>query len=115
MLFEFQRWFAQEHDVVAEGRDLGSVVFPQADIKFFLTAAIHERAHRWQADRAKEGEPFSLDESIAKITARDERDKERAISPLVIPRNAIIIDTTHLTLSETIDKMLNSIHKSRAL
>lgn len=110
-LLQFQRWYGQQYDVVAEGRDLGSVVFPDADYKFFLSASIKERACRWQADRARQGEQFSLEQSIEKVTVRDKRDQERAISPLKVSEDAIEIDNSDLSLDQTVEQMFAFIKK----
>lgn len=110
-LLEFQRSFAEKHDLVAEGRDVGSVVFPEAQIKFYLTASIEVRATHWRADRARSGEQFTLAESIEKLAARDKRDLERAVSPLVVPGGAYIVDSSHLTKEETVEHLFEIVQK----
>jgi len=92
-----------------EGRDTGSVIFPNADVKFYLTADREVRAKRWFHDETRKEKPATLDEVIAMIAERDKRDEERKVSPLVVPEGAIIIDNTHLNLQETVDHMLNHI------
>jgi cytidylate kinase len=106
---QLQHTIADQHNIVTDGRDVGSVVFPYAEYKFFITASVEIRAQRWLKDQEKYDKHFSLDEAIAIITDRDERDKARTIAPLIIPHNAIIIDTSDLTIDQTIEKMLNYI------
>src|SRR5690606_19897840 len=98
----------QEHpNLVTEGRDQGSVVFPQADLKFYLDASPHERAHRrvqQLRDRGEHPDPVQI---LADIMARDQRDRERKMGPLIRPENAIEIDTTTLTQEQVIQTILN--------
>jgi cytidylate kinase len=88
---------------------MGSVAFPDAEYKFFLTASVEERAGRWQKDQEKKGNNVSLQQAIEAITQRDYRDTTRAVSPLVVPAHAIIIDSTNLTLDQTVQEMLKYI------
>jgi cytidylate kinase len=111
LLLMLQKKIAQKHDVVVEGRDSGSVVFAHADIKFFVTASEQERARRWQADQKKKGNAFTLKESLQEIKERDVRDATREIAPLVIPQDAICIDTTNMSLQEVIAVILKEIKK----
>ena len=113
VLLNFQRAFAAQHDVVVEGRDTGSVVFPHADIKFFLTGSVEVRAQRWLIDQAKKGTSFSLSEAIRAITDRDTRDKEREIAPLRVPEQAVIIDSSALTRKQVLETMLKVIKDSK--
>jgi len=108
-LLAMQHSFAQTFDLVAEGRDVGSVVFPNADHKFFLTASVEVRAKRWQADQKKKGNNFSLDEAVEKITERDTRDQNRKIAPLVKPEGATVIDNSALSFQQTLDRFTESI------
>jgi len=110
-MLTFQRAFAQQRNVVAEGRDIGSVVFPNAEFKFFITASPQERARRWQQDQLKKGKQYSFEESLKTITERDRRDSERTVSPLKVTKEAIIIDTTTLTKEETLQKILKIVQK----
>lgn len=94
---------------VLEGRDIGSVVFPHADIKFFLTAKPEARARRrFEEDKAK-GRVSSYDQTLAEINQRDERDVSRADSPLTIAEDAVVIDTSELDLSEVFEQMIAKI------
>lgn len=108
-LLAIQRSFAKTFDLVAEGRDVGSVVFPNADYKFFLTASVDVRARRWQADQKKKGNDFSLAQAAEKITQRDERDKNRKIAPLVKPCGAILIDNSDLDFQQTLERFVESV------
>lgn len=105
-LLSFQRALADNHSLVAEGRDTGSVVFPHADVKFYLTADVPVRAQRWMDDTTRKDTPKTLQEVIAIINERDRRDKERTVSPLVVPEGAHVIDNTHLTFEQTLAQML---------
>lgn len=108
-LSQLQRAIADNHDVVVEGRDVGSVVFPDADYKFFLTASLEVRAERWRNYQAKKGNLYSLEEVKELIEHRDLSDKTREISPLVVPAQAITIDNSDLTLEETMLEILKHI------
>lgn len=106
LLLEVQRVAAQRFDLVAEGRDMGSVVFPEADITFFLTASVEVRAKRWREYQLQKGNEFSFEKAIEIVEDRDKRDREREISPLVIPDNAIVVDNSDLDIQETLDKFV---------
>src|SRR3982751_4616570 len=87
--------------VVLDGRDIGTVVFPKADVKFFLTAAPEERAQRrYEEDRAKERDAATFEETLADINTRDARDSTRDDSPLRIADDAVVIDSTELSIDE---------------
>ncbi len=113
-LYALQRTIADSHDIVVEGRDMGSVVFPNAQIKFFLTASLQVRALRWQHDQKLRGFVVSINEACAAVKERDERDSNRAIDPLVIPTNAIVVDNSAMTEEQTLDYMLSFIHKKHS-
>jgi cytidylate kinase len=98
-LVDLQRMIAAEGNVVAEGRDTGSVVFPGADLKIYLDASIKERARRRAGDW-EEGAPLEIIE--ADIAARDERDRTRTDSPLVIPDGAYLIGSTDISAEEVL-------------
>lgn len=99
---------------VLEGRDIGSVVFPNADIKFFLTAKPEARARRrFEEDKAK-GRVSTYEETLAEINERDERDVARVDSPLTIAEDAVVIDTSELDLTEVFEQMLAKIGELRA-
>ena len=99
---------------VLEGRDIGSVVFPDADIKFFLTAKPEARARRrFEEDKAK-GRITTYEQTLAEINERDQRDVSRADSPLTIAEDAVVIDTSELDLTEVFDAMLAKINEQKA-
>ena len=93
--------------VVAEGRDIGTVVFPNADVKFYLDAAPEVRAAR----RAKEMRRTDINILLNEIVARDDRDRHRAVAPLFPAADAMVIDSTRLTLAEVIDQMMTEIER----
>ncbi|MBN1129534.1 MAG: (d)CMP kinase [Chitinispirillaceae bacterium] len=102
-LVELQRRIAAGASVVCEGRDIGTVVFPGADLKFFMVASVGERARRRQKDFAALGIKKTIDELVAEISARDRKDSTRQNSPLTKAVDAEEIDTTAMTLEEQID------------
>jgi len=97
-LVALQRGIAVAHDVVMEGRDIGTVVLPNADVKLFLQASPRERALR----RARQRHESNVEEILAEILARDERDRTRAVSPLNPATDAITIDTDSKSLAQVI-------------
>ncbi len=90
---------------VLEGRDIGTVVFPDADIKFFLTAKPEARARRRFAEDTAKGRISTYEQTLAEINERDERDVSREDSPLVIAEDAVVIDTSELDLKEVFEQM----------
>ena len=108
-LVNIQREIGKEKDCVIEGRDIGSVVFPDADYKFFLTADVEIRALRRQAELKKIGEVLSIEEIKASIVERDFIDSTRDISPLKRSNDAIEIDSTDLTINEQLKKIIEII------
>src|SRR5262249_8828971 len=112
LLCDFQRRLADKHNVVVDGRDTGSVVFPNADHKFFLTADSEVRALRWQLQQRKKGLSVSHFDATEIITERDKRDSERAIAPLVVPKGATIIDNSKIDAYQTADEMMRAISKT---
>jgi len=101
-----QRKMAEQGGVVAEGRDMGTVVFPDADYKFFVNADPGVRAGRRYRERLERGESVSRGEVEKELRKRDDQDMTRALAPLVPAKDAIIIDTTHLTVEEVVEKMV---------
>jgi cytidylate kinase len=99
---------------VLEGRDIGSVVFPNADVKFFLTAKPEARALRRFNEDAARGRVTTYEQTLAEINERDERDVSRQDSPLTIAEDAIVIDTSELDLTEVFDQMLEHIKRADA-
>ncbi|HYP52371.1 MAG TPA: (d)CMP kinase [Pyrinomonadaceae bacterium] len=101
-----QRELGEAGGVVMNGRDTGTVIFPDADVKFFLTARPEERARRrYDEERVRE-QSLSYDETLADINARDRRDSTRADSPLAIAADAVVIDTTDLSVEEVFRHMV---------
>jgi cytidylate kinase len=106
-LVEMQRRFAESHDkIVTEGRDQGTVAFPDADVKFFLNADLDERARRRQAEQKTKGITQTIDEVRRDIQKRDESDETRSVGPLKPASDAIIIDTTNLSIEQVVGKLL---------
>jgi len=108
-----QRKMAEEAEVVAEGRDMGTVVFPRADHKFFLTAEPEVRAGRRYRERLERGESVSREDVERELRKRDEQDRTRALAPLFPAKDAILMDTTNLNPEEVVEKMLRSMEKER--
>ena len=108
-MVQIQREIAGNTDCVLEGRDIGTVVFPNADFKFFLVAGLKIRALRRQKDLNKIGEKKTIDEIKTDIRLRDELDTNRDNSPLLKAKDAIEIDTGLLTIGEQIDKIVSII------
>ncbi len=107
-LLELQRKLGEEKAAVFEGRDMGTVVFPDADIKFFLNASTRERAER-RFNELKTNSSQTLDEVQRDIQQRDKNDSTRAVAPLKPAGDAIVIDSTDLTVSQVVERMLSHI------
>ena len=105
------REYSKTHDIVVEGRDMGTVVFPKAEYKIFLTASLDERAKRRWEEWKKEGVNVTLEEVKREIELRDKRDSEREIAPLRKPPDAKVIDNSGLKQEETLEKVLSFILK----
>ncbi len=110
-MVEQQRDLAKKYNLVIDGRDVGSLVFPQANFKFYLTASLPVRAARWQKDQKVRGNVFTLEEAQALVYDRDVKDMNREISPLAVPQGGIEIDNSDLTFDETVQKLLSYIIK----
>ena len=108
-LLDVQRDIAKQHDVVADGRDCGTVVFPEAEHKFYLTASLDVRATRRMHDAKVKALGYTFDFVRNDLAERDERDKNRAIAPLRVPAGATIIDSSDLTIDQVIDVILKDI------
>ncbi|MFA5633187.1 MAG: (d)CMP kinase [Porticoccaceae bacterium] len=102
-LLERQRAFARPPGLVADGRDMGTVVFPDAGVKIYLTASAEERAHRRHNQLMDKGESVSLAALVENVRARDARDMNRSVSPLVPAPGAVEIDTTGKSIQEVLD------------
>ena len=105
-LTELQRKMAAQGKVIMDGRDIGTVVLPNADLKIFLTASIEERARRRFDELTAKGQAVELSAIEKEIAARDKQDSERKIAPLKKADDAVLLDTTNLTIKEVVDKIL---------
>ncbi|MDH2923829.1 cytidylate kinase [Nicoletella semolina] len=110
-LLQRQRDFSTSRGLVADGRDMGTVVFPNAKIKFFLDASPEERTKRRVKQLQEKGFNANFDEILSEIKERDLRDRNRAIAPLVPAEDAIILDSTHLTIDDVITRALDYINQ----
>lgn len=108
-----QRAFAQSTGLVADGRDMGTVVFPKAWLKVFLTASIEERAKRRYKQLKKKGIDTPLSDLITALNERDARDRSRTVAPLQPASDAIIIDTSNLSVDEVINKIMHLINQRK--
>ena len=104
-LLELQKNMAKTHNVIMDGRDIGTVVLPDAQVKVFLTASAEERAKRRHKEMLEKGNEADLSAILEEIKERDERDANREIAPLVPAKDAVIVDTTGMTMQEVIDKL----------
>ncbi len=115
ILLEYQRAFAAKPPgAVLDGRDIGTVIAPQAEVKIFLTASAEERAHRRTKEMEKRGEKADFDAVLTDIRARDDRDMNRAISPLKPAPDAHLLDTTHLDIDAAIRAAIDIVEATRA-
>ena len=111
-LVQYQRKMAEGLDVVLEGRDIGTVVFPDAEFKFFLIADIEERARRRKKEMETMGEIVSLRELTTELEERDRKDSTREHSPLKKAEDAVEIDTTGLSIAEQVNRIVKIVNKS---
>lgn len=110
-LVPLQREMAAAGGTVMEGRDIGSVVLPSADLKIFLNATVEERARRRHLELTEKGENISIEEVIREVTARDEQDSTRADSPLVKTDDAVEVDTTGMSIPDIVEKIIFLAHE----
>jgi cytidylate kinase len=111
-LLDFQRDLAKENTCVMEGRDIGTVVFPDAFCKIYLTAKVEERAKRRFGQLKKKGTlKFSLDEILTDVKERDERDSSREFAPLKMADDAILVDSSNSTVEEVIEHISSIVQK----
>lgn len=112
-LIDTQRNLAMSNNIIMDGRDIASVVLPNADVKIFLTASVEERARRRVLDFERQGVvDIDFDKVKADIATRDYQDENRDIAPLVKVDDAVLIDTTNLTITEVVEKMTELIKKA---
>ena len=114
-LLDFQRRQAREHDVVMDGRDIGTVVLPGARVKIFLTAAPEARARRRLLELEQRGQKADFDTVLSEILRRDEQDRTRPIAPLRQAEDAVLLDTTNLNLAESLQALLAIVKERIAL
>lgn len=110
-MVELQRKTAEEISMIVDGRDICTYVFPDTPYKFYITAEVSERARRRAAQLAEKGIKTDLAELEKEIAARDSNDMNRKTAPLRIAEDAVLIDTTHMTQQEVVDKLLEYINK----
>lgn len=113
-LFGLQKKTAEENDIIMDGRDIGTVVLPNADVKIFLTASAEERANRRFRELQEKGDPSSYDDVLRDIRQRDYNDVHRDIAPLKKAEDAVEVDSTSLTLDQTVEEILRIIRKRLA-
>lgn len=106
-LLDVQRKQARENHVVMDGRDIGTVVLPDAEVKIFLTAAPEARAKRRALELEQRGQTADFDTILRDIVLRDEQDRNRPIAPLKQAEDAVLVDTTHLDLEQSLEAMLS--------
>ncbi|MGY8905838.1 (d)CMP kinase [Candidatus Njordibacter sp. Uisw_056] len=114
-LQERQRAFAELPGLVADGRDMGTVIFPEAPVKVFLTASAQERADRRYKQLKSKGLSASLSDILTDIQKRDERDESRTVAPLKPSEDALVIDCTHMSILDVEQKILTFIHSKGVL
>lgn len=109
VVVDWQRKIAEGQSIVMEGRDIGTVVFPNAEYKFYLDADLNERTHRRLKEMQEKGKAMDKNQLARDIAQRDQKDMEREAGPLCKADDAIVIDSTRLNIDEVIDKMLQVI------
>jgi cytidylate kinase len=110
-LLDRQRAFLELPGLVADGRDMGTIVFPNATLKLFLEASAMERAKRRQIQLKELGIDVSLDQLFDEISARDKRDRERTVAPLIPAVDAVIIDTTYMPIETVLETALEHVKR----
>ena len=105
-LLELQRAYRRPPGLVADGRDMGTIVFPDAELKVFLEASVEERAKRRYKQLKEKGESVILSRLFRDMQARDRRDRERTVAPTVPASDAVVVDSTHLALDQVIERVV---------
>lgn len=113
ILVEAQRRYASGRDVVVEGRDTATVVFPHAELKIYLDASLEVRAGRRLGDFLAQGNSATLESVMQELAARDKRDQEREVAPLTVAPDAVVVDTSDMGPEEVIRHLLDLIGESR--
>lgn len=111
-MVDMQRKLAANHDVVMDGRDIASFVLPDAEIKIFLTASVDARAKRRFDELVQKGEEVSYEDVRSDMIQRDKNDSSREVSPLIIAEGAAVIDTSELTLEQSIEKVIEHVRSN---
>lgn len=112
-LTEMQRAIGQNGEIVAEGRDMGTIVFPEARYKFFLDATPAERAKRRQQQLMEQGQRVEYEELLTQIQKRDRDDSSRALAPLKPAPDAVVIDSSEMSIDEVVSFMLKTVHEKK--
>ena len=110
-MVDAQRKMAEEGGVVMDGRDIGTAVLPDAELKVFMTASVEERARRRHAENLRRGFESSLEQLAQEIALRDKKDSEREISPLTQAEDAVLLDTTTMSISEAADVIMELVRE----
>ncbi|MEI0580368.1 (d)CMP kinase [Brachyspira pilosicoli] len=113
-MVSLQRSIAESGNYVVDGRDIGSVVFPLAKYKFYIDASVDIRAKRRYEEEIQKGKNITFEEVFESIKKRDEFDSNREDSPLVVPKDAIIIDTTNMTIDEVVEKITDVVFNKKS-
>ncbi len=111
-LLDMQRALAASSNVIMDGRDIGTVVLPEAQVKIFLTASVEARAKRRLAEHEARGEKIDFDELVREIETRDYNDSHRAAAPLKQAEDAVLVDTTDLSFEESVEKIISLIRRA---
>ena len=111
-LLQWQRDYCREPGLVADGRDMGTVVFPGAAVKIFLDASAEERAKRRYNQLKEKGLDANLSDLIAEIRERDDRDRNRSVAPLKAPEGSLEVDSTALSIDEVLEKVLEAVRST---
>ena len=111
-LLDMQRELAASNNVIMDGRDIGTVVLPKAQVKIFLTASVETRAKRRLAEHEARGERIDFDEMVREIETRDYHDSHRAAAPLKQAEDAVLVDTTELSFEESVEKIISLIRRA---
>lgn len=114
-LLQLQRDLAKENDVIMDGRDIGTFVLPNADVKIYLTATVEERAKRRYLELSAKGENADLDKIKEDIRTRDAQDMNRSIAPLKQAEDAVVIDSSAMTIDQVMDRIVDAFQESLKL
>jgi cytidylate kinase len=113
-LLEWQRKLARQGDIVAEGRDTATVVFPDAEMKIFLTADLKTRIKRRRSEYIQKGMDIPYEELETRIRERDEADANRALAPMKPAERATILDTSHLDIVQVVERLIEEVQKTQS-